>query len=148
MAKQVTSVRLDAETTETLARLEMLYAYQSAADTHADAIRRLDRGLAVASAAVAERFTPAEWCLMADVMNGTMLLPGFPPTLFVTREQQAEADAKVGSLVARLAALTGDEAAAVAYAVRWFWVHSDDPAVTLRSPWWSPEWRKDRGAKP
>lgn len=30
----------------------------------------------------------------------------------------------------------------MAYAVRWFWNHADDPRVTLESPWWQPSWRE------
>lgn len=173
MAKQVLSIRLEQSTRNTIDRIADAYGHGGAAEVVADAVARLERWLGEAGRSAAARFSPAEWNLLADALNGTLwregepasgrwlalevsdahalngaglrwLLDGQPdpPAHAATPEQRDQADARAADLVARLAALSGPEAAAVAYAVRWFWAHADDARVTLDAPWWQPSWRE------
>lgn len=166
MIKRQHNFRLGGETRAALERLQAVHGYENATDALEDAVQRAARSLDRAGAAAADKFSVEEWCLMADVTNGTMWPAGRPNGQWLALEisdghalngagyrwlagegETALANERVRALAERLAELPDDEAHAVARAVCWFWVHASDGRVTLESPWWRPTWRESLAEK-
>lgn len=126
-------------------------ALNAALETFADII-------AHATVDLEPRFSRGEWCYVADMCNGLATmghpLQGVPGMLALQAHDAdkldgygAKWDVDAAALSEKLAALTADEAAALLFAVRFFWDchESIDPA---RDEWWTLKFRRElRGGK-
>lgn len=115
----------------------------------AEAMRR-------ASAEVADVLTRQEWCLLADVLNGTWTLDrtwtGQVLAIEVADAQRldgvggkwlaTEGDpaTRVEYLTERLSAMTFEQAQAVVLVVRWFWSHHEKIDIE-KDEWWMMAFR-------
>lgn len=122
--------------------------------------------IARATADNSNDFAAQEWCLIADVCNGTLWEPNIenPAVLLAaevsdghrlngtgyrwfcdakgeaTKEMKA-ADNKVKALVEKLAALDYAHAWAVIVAVQWFWQNTERNIDVRAEPWWTLAYR-------
>lgn len=120
----------------------------------ADSMRR-------ASAEVAERFSRQEWCLLADVLNGSWTLDrswtGQVLALEVHDAQRldgagdrwfgdGEGSSKIPEMIARLQACSFEQAQAIILAVRWFWAHHESVDIQA-DEWWALKYRLRKQAQ-
>lgn len=126
-----------------------------------EALARYASHLAAASARVARKIAPAEWRYLAEACNGTAwstIDQTSAAALALIAEDAQELDGLAvkwlgdedsaprvaAALASRLARLTPIEADCVVTAIRWFWDHCDDVAIT--DPWWTTTCRARTGA--
>ena len=97
-------------------------------------------------------FTPAEWCYMADSLNGTMITPEFRCNtggLIASVEDSDDFDklsvkwkVDVKALIEKIKKITGAQVDAIYYRIEDFWNHTAEGNADQESEWNLNNWAK------